>query len=669
MLDFPEDMCYNYSNYTETGQRVQRIRKVRTVMKMQTAQIRSIAVVAAGTNEEYQSSVLSGIADETRAQQINTACFVSFGGVLGNNLSDVGENFIYRLANFRRFDGAVLMTNTIMDPLTRAAVTEAVMEAGIPAVVLDDSSNPAFYNIRIDNEKAMREIVEHIVTVHNVRNVYYVSGPLDNPEANSRYQAFLSVMKAHGLSAGREQVYFGDFRPVSGKEAAETLIRSGQPLPEAVVCANDAMALEAIAELKKNGVRVPEDVIVTGFDNTYYAQHHNPSLSSVSRPLYETGRMAVRMLMRILDGEPCEKTVTLETLLALRESCGCVSDRDMDFKEYRESVYDLIQRIRADVSLFDRMISALTGIDTTEDNVRLLGKYMQELGCEECSICLCENWQDAFHGESGEQPADGYTERMSAPYVRTERGSGSVESFRSADMYPIPLADGGNISYFLPLHFRDQSLGYYIITNGDFPIRSMLCHTYMLGISQSFENIRKLTNMNNALRELDRLYVIDQLTGIYNRNGFIRLADQIFRQCMCSGETLMIGFIDMDGLKYVNDNYGHDDGDFALKTLADVISECCGSRLTCARFGGDEFIVIGCGLSEEETARFECDFCERLNAVNAVSGKPYRVEASIGTFLTTVSPEMRLFELITEADTIMYEQKKRKTTSRYLRRD
>lgn len=638
-------------------------------MNMQTAHIRSIAVVAAGTNEEYQSSVLSGIADETKAQQINAACFVSFGGVLGNTLSDAGENFIYKLADFRQFDGAVLMTNTIMDPLARAEITEAVMQAGIPAVVLDDSSNPAFYNICIDNEKAMREIVEHVVTVHHAKSLYFVSGPLDNPEANSRYQAFLSVMKAHGLPAGREQIYFGDFRPVSGKEAAETLLRSGLPMPDAIICANDAMALEAIAVLRKNGVRVPQDVIVTGFDNTYFAQHHNPSLSSVARPLYEAGRMAVKMLMQILDGVPCEKTVMLDTSLVPGESCGCISDRDLDFKEYRESVYDLIQRTRADVALFDRMISALTGIDTTEDNVRLLGKYMQELGCEECSICLCENWQSAFRGDETAPPAEGYTEIMSAPYVRTENGSGSVESFRSADMYPVPPADGGNISYFLPLHFREHSLGYYIITNGDFPIRSMLCHTYMLGISQSFENIRKLMNMNNAIRELDRLYVIDQLCGIYNRNGFIRLADQIFRQCMCSGETLMIGFIDMDGLKFVNDNFGHDDGDFALKALADVISECCGSRLTCARFGGDEFIVIGCGLTEEEAGQFERDFHERLNAVNAVSGKPYRVEASIGTFVTKVTQEMRLFELITEADTIMYEQKKRKSTSRYLRRD
>ncbi|MBP0967129.1 MAG: GGDEF domain-containing protein [Oscillospiraceae bacterium] len=639
---------------------------------MQTDGFRRIVVIAAGINEEYQSSVLSGITDEVKERQINAACFGAFGGVLENRLCDVGENNIYSLPDFRRFDGAVLLTNTVMDSSIRAAVTEAVQQAEIPAVVLDDDSCPSFFNICIDNEKAMREMTEHVISVHHAVTVNYISGPLENPEARSRYMAFLSVMEEHGLPVEKERIFFGDFRAASGREAAETFLRSALPLPDAVICANDAMALEAIGVFKQHGIRVPEDLIVTGFDNTYYAHHHSPSLTSVARPLYEAGRTAVRALAEIWEGGNCGGSVTLDTSLALLESCGCAGPGAVDSRRYRESVSELLKRTRTDVSLFNRMISSLAGAETTEDNVRMLGKFMQELGCEECSICLCDNWQSALRDEAAGETdfnSRGYTEFMSAPYIRTELGTGAIERFRSADLFPVPFTDGGNMSYFLPLHFRARCIGYYIITNGDFPIRSMLCHTFMLGISHSLENIRKLTHLNNAVSELDRLYVIDPLCGIYNRNGFIRLADQIFRHCMQSGDALMLGFIDMDGLKFVNDNFGHDDGDFSLKLLADVISECCGERLICARFGGDEFIVIGSGLTEAETAQFERQFHERLEAVNLVSGKPYRVDASIGTYLTEVTPEMKLFELIAEADQVMYEQKKRKGISRYLRRD
>ena len=119
--------------------------------------VRSFAVIVAGTDEEYQSSVLSGIMDAAKTEQVNASVFASFGGVLDNPLCDIGEYNIYRLANFRKFDGAILLTNTIIDPMVRAQVIQDVQQAGIPAVVLDDSSIPDFHNIRIDNEKAMRE--------------------------------------------------------------------------------------------------------------------------------------------------------------------------------------------------------------------------------------------------------------------------------------------------------------------------------------------------------------------------------------------------------------------------------------------------------------------------------------------------------------------------------
>ena len=633
--------------------------------------VRSFAVIVAGTDEEYQSSVLSGIMDAVKTEQVNASVFASFGGVLENPLCDIGEYNIYRLANFRKFDGAILLTNTIIDPMVRTQVIQDVQKAGIPAVVLDDSSIPDFHNIRIDNEKAMREVTEHVITVHGAKTINYISGPLENPEANSRYLAFLDVMASHGMKAAQDRIYFGDFRPASGKAAAEAFLRSGLPLPDAVICANDAMALEAVSVLKQNGIRVPEDVIVTGFDNTYYARYHNPSLTTVARPLYDVGQQAVRMLVRILNGEPCEKTVTMESHMVLQGSCGCVSDNDCDFRQYREDTYNLIKRNRTDVSLFNRMTSALAGTETTEDNVRTLTKFMQELGCEECSICLCDRWQSAFRGGENPEavPVCGYIEEMSAPYVRTEYGTGSIESFQSEDMFPVEPDDPGSTSFFLPLHFRERCIGYYIITNGDFPIRSMLCHSFMLGISHSFENIRKLVHLNNAIRELDRLYVLDPLCGIYNRNGFIRLADQLFRQCQRTGDTLMISFIDMDGLKYVNDNYGHDEGDFALRQLAEVISECCGSTMTCARFGGDEFIAIGSGMTQDDAAHFEKTFFDTLRETNAIIAKPYRLDASIGSYLTAVEPDMKLFTLIAQADQAMYEQKKRKNISRYLRRD
>ena len=258
---------------------------------------------------------------------------------------------------------------------------------------------------------------------------------------------------------------------------------------------------------------------------------------------------------------------------------------------------------------------------------------------------------------------------MSAPLIWTDGKTESIPVFNSADMYPVPPEGGGNISYFLPLHFRERCLGYYIISNGDFPLRSMLCHSLIMNISHSIENIRKLLHLNNAIRELDRLYVIDPLCNIYNRNGFIRLADRMFRRCAENGHTMLVAFIDMDGLKYVNDNFGHDEGDFALQRLASVISNTCSGQQVCARFGGDEFIILGTDAAAADAHELEERFTTNLAEMNRIIGKPYELAASIGTFVTPITPEMKLFSVISQADQIMYEQKKRNRKSRYLRRD
>ena len=125
----------------------------------------------------------------------------------------------------------------------------------------------------------------------------------------------------------------------------------------------------------------------------------------------------------------------------------------------------------------------------------------------------------------------------------------------------------------------------------------------------------------------------------------------------------------MDGLKLINDNYGHKEGDFALQRLASVISSCCGKNRICARFGGDEFIILGYGAKDGDIQKLESEFKNQLDIVNHTINKPYKLSASIGTIVTDVTPDLLLFTLITQADEIMYERKKKKATSRYLRHE
>lgn len=627
--------------------------------------ITSIAVVVAGIDEEYQNTIISGINTYAKENNINISYFAAFGGMLESKRFDIGEYSIYNLIDFSKFDGAILMTNTICDPAVNERIIERVRKSGIPAVVFDCADYPEFFNISIDNNSAMKEMVRHVINVHGARVINYISGPLSNPEAKARYEAFLSVMAENRLPVQEERIFFGEFRSHDGIHAVEDFIESGLSLPDAFVCANDAMALTAVTTLEKYGYNVPDDVILTGFDATYNARNFCPALSTVKRPLFRAGYKACSVIIDILNGNSPSKEIMLEAKPVFSESCGCSTESPDDLREFKKKNYGRIETTNTNISMLNRLTARLAETENSSELFNILEEFIEELECEKFCLCLTEDWQDAF---SSNLPIasniSSYCGYITAPLIWEKGERRSIGYFPSSNMYPESFENGGNISYFLPLHFRERCLGYYIITNGDFPIYSLLCHTLTMNISNSIENIRKLFHLNKAMDELNRLYVIDPLCNIYNRNGFINIADDMFRDCVANHKNVMLSFIDMDGLKFINDNYGHNEGDFAIQRLASIIQECCGTKSICARFGGDEFVIFDADAAEGSDMALERRFNAKIDNMNAIIKKPYMLSASVGSIITSADNSDTLYSIIKQADEKMYEIKKQKKNSR-----
>jgi len=632
----------------------------------------NIAVIAAGIDEEYQKNIISGINSYAKEHSCNIAHFAAFGGILSNSKHDIGEYNIYNLINFDKFDGAILLTNTISAPDVKQRIIDRTNSSKVPAVVFDsyDEQQP-FCNITIDNYKAMRDIVEHVVDCHGAKKINYIAGPVANPEAAERRRAFEDVMNERGVEIDDRRIFIGDFRGSSGKKAVKAFMSSGLELPEAIICANDTMALATISSLERLGYKCPDDILVTGFDNTYNAQNYSPTLTSVERPLFKAGYSACGVIMDVLNGKEVPKVISLETTPVFTESCGCKSGVDYaGMLAYKKANYRMIEDCYNHIALLNKMTTNMTEAENTAKNAEIISEYLRSIECEKFYLCLCEDWQGKFMREFGSSyyKVEGYTKFMNVPLAWENGTASTLESFLSNDMYPVQYPNGGNVSYFLPIHFRERCLGYSVMTNSNFPLDSMLFLTWTMNISNSIENIRKLYQLNSAINELDKLYTIDPLCGIYNRNGFSRAVNTIFADCVDNHTSIMIMFADMDGLKIINDTYGHKEGDVALRMLAEAISSCCGSTEVCARFGGDEFLIFSHSKTVEEAENLKAKIMAEIANKNKTHDASYELSASIGYSISEASHQVPLFKLITKADEKMYEEKKRKRNSRYLRR-
>lgn len=198
----------------------------------------------------------------------------------------------------------------------------------IPVVIIAGDRHETGIDVILgDNTAGMTELATHLVRHHRYRRLGLIAGPPNAPDAAERRSAFERVVLGTP-GCVLEQVVEGDFSEESGIAAAAAMLTGAcaadRRLPEAVACANDQMAIGVLREFHRAGIRVPDDVAVTGYDDIYPARILEPRLTTVSQPLGDLGtRAARRLLERINDRDLDPRVDVLPTRLVTRVSCGC----------------------------------------------------------------------------------------------------------------------------------------------------------------------------------------------------------------------------------------------------------------------------------------------------------------------------------------------------------
>ncbi|MER1994490.1 MAG: GGDEF domain-containing protein, partial [Eubacteriales bacterium] len=160
-------------------------------------------------------------------------------------------------------------------------------------------------------------------------------------------------------------------------------------------------------------------------------------------------------------------------------------------------------------------------------------------------------------------------------------------------------------------------------------------------------------NLNDTL---DDLYVHDALTGLYNRFGLARYGQQRFDDLLASEGSVQVLFIDMDDMKSINDRFGHETGDAALKISARILQRTCSADAFIMRYGGDEFIIIDTG----RIRRLDDQIMEAADDYNRSSGMPFTLSFSIGVVRTDTEKRALMDDCIKAADSLMYKIKQKK---------
>ena len=171
------------------------------------------------------------------------------------------------------------------------------------------------------------------------------------------------------------------------------------------------------------------------------------------------------------------------------------------------------------------------------------------------------------------------------------------------------------------------------------------------------------TELNAKNRLLNELSITDQLTGINNRRGFLDSVQSYVNSSYNEGKRAMIVFADMDNLKQVNDIYGHKNGDFAIKSIANILKKSFDENDIIGRIGGDEFVAFAFLDDVERPQAIRNTIASLSKELNDTCGKPYYIDISLGVYTFTCTPSISIEEILHNADEALYENKKNKRKS------
>lgn len=616
-----------------------------------------IGVIISEVEELYQQKLLKGIISECYALDYDVAVFSTLIKTSNMPEYNIGEMNIFNLMNFDHFDGIIVAGLTLVIEHLPEEIEKLLLQKCKCPVLYVDYSSKHFPYIYTNDRKASEQITDHLIDFHGYKDIFCLAADPNSVSTISRVTGFKDSLRKHGMPILEDRIsYDGDFYYPGGERLASKIINGEIDRPEAVVCISDYMAIGLINELNRNGIRVPEDIAVTGYDATDEAALCKTVITTYSPPIVQTGVDAVVELTGLMTGTIPKPITTTSSHLDIGHSCGC---NDAEYVK-RSTMLRLKEKTEDYKMLLDSYMSeALTSIFDLYECTNNICYYLYVVkDYSDYYLCLCDNWDgsdDSYSEGRDRKLTTGYTDQMRMVLAAENRGFASNNtSFDTRDMIPDLWKDREKPKtyYFTPIHFNENTMGYSVLTYGD-KVKS-----FDISYRNWSRNVMNALEFNRAHRRLYQSSFRDVLTGIYNRNGLEQNLSNILSEVIGKNKKLLVIMSDLDNLKMVNDEYGHKEGDNVITVVANAFQSNCSGSDICARIGGDEFLILS-AVDEDQNSgdTFIASVSHYIEQYNQKSLKPYKIEISMGAFCDYVEGPLGIEDLIDLADHAMYQNK------------
>ena len=621
----------------------------------------------------FDNAVYSALEEGAKKHDLDIIVFTTVGYFSSQNDYDAQERSMFSFAPIEKLDGILVAPDTYeIEGFREQLLAELISRAKCPVISIRHKGG-TFDSVYTDDEAAFRPLIRHLLEDHRLTRVSFLAGYKGHPDSELRLQVYREEMAAHGLAVDEEKdIAYGNMWLNSGEMTFDSLFSDPEHRPQAVVCANDYAAIGMIRTLRQKGFRVPEDVIVTGFDNIPSIDLNDPGLTTVEQDFAGLTTAAMDELSRqIREGEDAQKNrnklkIPIGGRLVIGESCGCgCRNHEFYVRTSTERSREVDIMYNHEVSMTYLTIE-LNACDDLKELHRVLVRKMNDTpAVRDYYLCLFEKGRD----ENGDPMfAEEMTDTACLVHAMRDRQDHGMPmiTFDRQDLLP-PMAERKEepqVFFLMLLHQREDAFGYSVFHYEQGEVPSNFFQHWNVILSGALSNMHKRNELRLLYEERRLSSITDVLTHLLNRRGLEEQLAPVWQR-MCAGrESVAFVSFDMDWLKLINDTYGHPAGDYAIRLTGKAICRAAPKDAILARVGGDEFLAVLPRANLQSAKQFVKAFQNELTALNEEEDRAFNVEASCGAIVFRLNNFSTIEECVHKSDEEMYRQKEKRHTSR-----
>ena len=588
-----------------------------------------IAVCLTKIQDEVTYEFIDALYQTVKGSDYRLLLFNSFSDLYHQNVYDEGAKSIYQLLNYDLVDAVIIKADTLNDQQVIRDLIARAKERQIPVILLNMKAEGC-YSIVPSYENVFSQLIEHVIKVHHKRKLYFLSGSMGESNSMLREKIFRETLRDCGIDPQTAKVAYGEYWYGPAERAVENWIQSGD-LPEAIICANDAMAVAACKVLKRHQIRVPEDMIVTGFDGVPSYQFHRPALSTCTRTSSVLAGKCREMLTNILEKNKPPYRDIEEYTLTIQESCGCRKQSHPDYQLCADrlcvSRWDTQRHEEFILSQVERVVETI--------DMGIIGNKLNSFILPDSMVALNSDFLAATRSNVKPDPGRPFAEEMiviSSLDSNLDRHRYAL--YKSAEMYPHleEAVSEDTMFLFQSIYVENNVCGYYIVKSKELLTDASKIHRVSKVMNLAFSLIISRMQQDHMSHSLEEMQYHDPVTGVLNLKGLVKRINELYP--IWKERAIAVSVYNIPKYQFIYENYGLKDVEETVQLTADALRMANPQDTVTARISDDSFCIINEAEDQGAAGSIINDsvraFYRFIESFNKTQDKEYFVEVNCG---------------------------------------